>query len=209
MNSQPWRWVVLAYYKWCCKFSGIGYPWCNRISRSTHSAAWSPRDCRRCQPGAWSRETSSSKSVLFCVAFGLLSLTFAAAKTADLILIMLDATKSEEQRRLLEIELDAVGIRLNKRKPDVVFKRRTTGGVSCIVCLNWLLKFRLAPDHCMSYSYLTINKIMTLIHNSWQQPLNSRRQTKKPFVPFLQAVGNFFIYKKEWPRLIQSDRQTS
>jgi uncharacterized protein len=51
-----------------------------------------------------------------------------AAKTADLILIMLDATKSEEQRRLLEIELDAVGIRLNKQKPDVVFKKRTTGG---------------------------------------------------------------------------------
>ncbi|KAJ6574681.1 developmentally regulated GTP-binding protein [Mycena capillaripes] len=52
------------------------------------------------------------------------------AKTADLILIMLDATKSEEQRRLLEIELDAVGIRLNKQKPDVVFKRRTTGGIT-------------------------------------------------------------------------------
>jgi len=52
------------------------------------------------------------------------------AKTADLILIMLDATKSEEQRRLLEIELDAVGIRLNKHKPDVVFKRRTTGGIT-------------------------------------------------------------------------------
>jgi len=43
---------------------------------------------------------------------------------------MLDATKSEEQRRLLEIELDAVGIRLNKNKPDVVFKRRTTGGIT-------------------------------------------------------------------------------
>ena len=51
------------------------------------------------------------------------------AKTADVILMMLDATKSEEQRRLLEIELDAVGIRLNKSKPDVVFKRKTTGGV--------------------------------------------------------------------------------
>ena len=51
------------------------------------------------------------------------------AKTADLIVMMLDATKSEEQRRLLEIELDSVGIRLNKRKPDVVFKRKTTGGV--------------------------------------------------------------------------------
>ena len=44
--------------------------------------------------------------------------------------MMLDATKSEEQRRLLEIELDAVGIRLNKHRPDVVFKRKTTGGVS-------------------------------------------------------------------------------
>lgn len=52
------------------------------------------------------------------------------AKTADLILVMLDATKSEEQRRLLEIELDAVGIRLNKKKPDVVFKKRTTGGIT-------------------------------------------------------------------------------
>jgi ribosome-interacting GTPase 1 len=46
---------------------------------------------------------------------------------------MLDAMKSEEQRRLLEVELDAVGIRLNKRKPDVVFKRRTTGGVSSLI----------------------------------------------------------------------------
>ncbi|KAF9270576.1 P-loop containing nucleoside triphosphate hydrolase protein [Marasmius fiardii PR-910] len=52
------------------------------------------------------------------------------AKTADLIVIMLDATKSEEQRRLLEIELDAVGIRLNKSKPDVVFKKKTTGGIT-------------------------------------------------------------------------------
>lgn len=51
------------------------------------------------------------------------------AKTADLILIMMDATKSDEQRRLLEYELDAVGIRLNKQRPDVVFKRKTTGGV--------------------------------------------------------------------------------
>ncbi|KAH7915127.1 developmentally regulated GTP-binding protein, partial [Hygrophoropsis aurantiaca] len=60
----------------------------------------------------------------------------ATAKTADLILVMLDATKSEEQRRLLELELDAVGIRLNKRKPDVVFKRRTTGGLNATVKLT-------------------------------------------------------------------------
>lgn len=68
------------------------------------------------------------------------------AKTADLILIMLDATKSDEQRRLLEIELDAVGIRLNKKKPDVVFKRKTTGGVCArfICCVAW---YGLIFDH--------------------------------------------------------------
>ncbi|KAI0343997.1 P-loop containing nucleoside triphosphate hydrolase protein [Trametopsis cervina] len=58
------------------------------------------------------------------------------AKTADLILVMLDATKSEEQRRLLEIELDAVGIRLNKQRPDVVFKKKTTGGLNTTVKLT-------------------------------------------------------------------------
>ncbi|KAG8928301.1 Developmentally-regulated GTP-binding protein 2 [Tulasnella sp. 418] len=54
----------------------------------------------------------------------------AVAKTADLVIIMLDATKSLEQKRLLEVELDAVGIRLNKRKPDVVFKQKPTGGIT-------------------------------------------------------------------------------
>jgi len=61
---------------------------------------------------------------------------------------MLDATKSDEQRRLLEIELDAVGIRLNKKKPDVVFKRKTTGGVRPTLA-NALLVANVnhVPDH--------------------------------------------------------------
>lgn len=40
-----------------------------------------------------------------------------AAKTSDLILMILDATKKAEQRRLLEAELEAVGIRLNREPP--------------------------------------------------------------------------------------------
>jgi ribosome-interacting GTPase 1 len=61
-----------------------------------------------------------------------------AAKTADVILIMLDAGKSDEQKRLLEHELDAVGIRLNARRPDVVFKKKSTGGltINCTVKLT-------------------------------------------------------------------------
>lgn len=40
-----------------------------------------------------------------------------AAKTSDLILMVLDATKKAEQRALLEAELEAVGIRLNRQPP--------------------------------------------------------------------------------------------
>lgn len=46
----------------------------------------------------------------------------AVARTADLVLMMLDATKQDVQRQLLERELETVGIRLNKQKPNIYFK---------------------------------------------------------------------------------------
>ncbi len=54
----------------------------------------------------------------------------AVARSADLILLMLDATKSDVQRALLEKELEAVGIRLNKSPPDVYFKQKKSGGIA-------------------------------------------------------------------------------
>ncbi|KAF3396227.1 Ribosome-interacting GTPase 2 [Penicillium rolfsii] len=52
-----------------------------------------------------------------------------AAKTSDLILMVLDATKRAEQRALLEAELDAVGIRLNKEPPNIYLKVKKAGGM--------------------------------------------------------------------------------
>nr|XP_008506390.1 PREDICTED: developmentally-regulated GTP-binding protein 2 isoform X2 [Equus przewalskii] len=54
----------------------------------------------------------------------------AVARTADVVIMMLDATKGEVQRSLLEKELESVGIRLNKHKPNIYFKPRKGGGVS-------------------------------------------------------------------------------
>lgn len=48
----------------------------------------------------------------------------AVARTADLVVMMLDATKQDVQRELLERELESVGIRLNKQKPNIYFKVR-------------------------------------------------------------------------------------
>lgn len=48
----------------------------------------------------------------------------ATARTADLVLMVLDATKSEHQRASLEKELENVGIRLNKEKPNIYYKKK-------------------------------------------------------------------------------------
>lgn len=52
------------------------------------------------------------------------------ARTADVVIMMLDATKGEVQRSLLEKELESVGIRLNKHKPNIYFKPKKGGGIS-------------------------------------------------------------------------------
>jgi uncharacterized protein len=54
----------------------------------------------------------------------------AVARSSDLVLIMLDATKSDVQRLLLERELEAVGIRINKSPPDVYFRQKKSGGIA-------------------------------------------------------------------------------
>jgi len=54
----------------------------------------------------------------------------AVARTSDLIIIMLDSTKGDVQKKLLETELEEVGIRLNKSMPNIYFKPKAGGGLS-------------------------------------------------------------------------------
>lgn len=50
-------------------------------------------------------------------------------KSSDLVLMVLDAAKSEEQKAKLTREMENTGIRLNKSKPNIVIKPQKTGGV--------------------------------------------------------------------------------
>jgi ribosome-interacting GTPase 1 len=43
--------------------------------------------------------------------------------------MVLDATKKAEQRALLEAELEAVGIRLNREPPNIYLKQKKAGGM--------------------------------------------------------------------------------
>jgi len=53
----------------------------------------------------------------------------AAARTADLVLMVLEAEKADRHKELLTYELESVGIRINKSPPDVNVKMKKTGGV--------------------------------------------------------------------------------
>lgn len=51
-------------------------------------------------------------------------------KSADLLLMVLDASKPHAHREILTAELESVGIRLNRPAPAIFFRRKKTGGVS-------------------------------------------------------------------------------
>ena len=82
------------------------------------------------------------------------------ARTADLILMVLDATKGAHQRESLEKELEAVGIRLNKEKPNIYFKKKETGGIK--ITFTSPSKSNLTEDAIklipVSYTHLDVYK---------------------------------------------------
>eukprot|EP00096_Caligus_rogercresseyi_P007929 TRINITY_DN26099_c0_g1_i1.p1 TRINITY_DN26099_c0_g1~~TRINITY_DN26099_c0_g1_i1.p1 ORF type:complete len:368 (+),score=120.40 TRINITY_DN26099_c0_g1_i1:76-1179(+) len=54
----------------------------------------------------------------------------AVARTASLIFIVLDVLKPLQHKRLIEKELEGFGIRLNKKPPNIVFKKKEKGGLN-------------------------------------------------------------------------------
>ena len=54
----------------------------------------------------------------------------AVARTCGLIFIVLDVLKPLEHKRIIEKELEGFGIRLNKRPPNISFKKKEKGGIN-------------------------------------------------------------------------------
>ena len=50
------------------------------------------------------------------------------ARTCNLILIVLDAVKPLSHKRIIENELEGVGIRVNRKKPDIIIRPNNKGG---------------------------------------------------------------------------------
>lgn len=54
----------------------------------------------------------------------------AAARTCNLILMVLDATRPAMHKIILERELEGFGIRLNKQPPKIQIKNQEKGGIN-------------------------------------------------------------------------------
>jgi hypothetical protein len=52
------------------------------------------------------------------------------ARTCNLVLIVLDCLKPLTHKKLIEHELEGFGIRLNKRPPQISFKKKDKGGIN-------------------------------------------------------------------------------
>lgn len=54
----------------------------------------------------------------------------AVARTCNLIIIVLDATRPMGHKKIIEHELEGFGIRLNGKPPEIEFKRKDKGGIT-------------------------------------------------------------------------------
>ncbi|SPO01110.1 probable developmentally regulated GTP-binding protein [Cephalotrichum gorgonifer] len=54
----------------------------------------------------------------------------AVAKTCNLIFIVLDVNKPLADKRVIEAELEGFGIRMNKKPPNITFKKKDKGGLN-------------------------------------------------------------------------------
>jgi ribosome-interacting GTPase 1 len=103
----------------------------------------------------------------------------AVARSADTILIVLDAGKEglNRHREILEEELETVGLRLNKSPPDVTFKKKTTGGIKFAstvpltklgpepekVAMNILREYRISNADILAREDISVDQLVDVI----------------------------------------------
>lgn len=75
----------------------------------------------------------------------------AVARSCDLILIVLDASQPASHKRMIEKELEGFGIRLNKKPPPVIYRRKDRGGISFSSAVQTDLNLEVVKSVCAEY----------------------------------------------------------
>jgi len=94
----------------------------------------------------------------------------AVARTCNLILITLDASKPMTHKRIIEKELEGFGIRLNKKPPAIIIKKREKGGISLTTTLKLThldkdLVTMILREYRISNADITIRQVRFISNN--------------------------------------------
>lgn len=79
----------------------------------------------------------------------------ATARTSDLILLVVDACKAEIQRPLLEYEMETMGVRLNRPRPNIYLRKKASASMNNVsytaTCKTTHLNEKMARDILHGY----------------------------------------------------------
>merc|ERR1712151_211098 len=112
----------------------------------------------------------------------------AVARTCDLILIILDATRPVAHKRILENELEGFGIRLNKKPPLITIKKKEKGGLGIIRQCK-MTKLDDDTIHTIAKEYKLLNADIYLQSDADSEDLIDSIEGNRRYVPCLYVLN--------------------
>lgn len=111
------------------------------------------------------------------------------ARTCNLILIVLDASKPMTHKRIIERELEGFGIRLNKEPPNITLRKKERGGInmSVVGCTLTHLDKRLVTDICKEYRI--VNADVTFRYDATADDLIDVIEGNRIYIPCLYILN--------------------
>ncbi len=110
------------------------------------------------------------------------------ARSADLILIVLDVFEAEIQMKLILEELYHFGIRLDQKKPDVYIEKTNSGGIA-IASIHKLTKIDEATIKAIMNEYRIINANVTIRTDIDADQLIDILEGNRVYIPSVVAVN--------------------
>lgn len=120
----------------------------------------------------------------------------AVARTCSLILMVLDVMKPLHHKKLLEYELEGFGIRLNKKPPEIIFRKKEKGGLN----LNALVPQSELDNETVKTilaEYRISNADVTLKYDATAEDLIDVIEGNRVYVPCIYVLNKvcFNIFK--------------
>ncbi|XP_033126636.1 developmentally-regulated GTP-binding protein 1 [Anneissia japonica] len=112
----------------------------------------------------------------------------AVARTCSLILIVLDVLKPLKHKKLIEHELEGFGIRLNKKPPNISYRRKDKGGINLTAtCAQSQLD--LDTVKTILSEYRIHNADITLRHDASTDELIDVIEGNRAYIPCIYVLN--------------------